>query len=166
VLRHGQLDWDRLQRRLGSRALVADEAGTAPASYAAFDVLADAGDDWRSMPWSSRRGRLEEFAAANWRLPLQLVPGTLDENEARAWFNDYRQAGIEGLVVKARHEPCLPAKAMAEGKVPRVRGGSSAWTGMPCPSPGPIGTMSPAARCCSSGIIRRELRRPRLSSRS
>ena len=110
MLRHGQLDWDRLQRRLGSRALVADEARTAPASYAAFDVLADAEDDWRSMPWSSRRGRLEEFAAANWRLPLQLVPCTLDENEARAWFSDYRQAGIEGLVVKVRHEPYVPGQ--------------------------------------------------------
>jgi len=110
VLRHGQLDWDRLQRRLGSRALVADEARRAPASYVAFDVLADAGDDRRSMPWSSRRSRLEELASANWRLPLQLVPCTLDENEARAWFTDYRQAGIEGLVVKARHESYLPGQ--------------------------------------------------------
>ena len=36
VLGYVHLDWDRLQRRLGSRALVADEARRAPASYVAF----------------------------------------------------------------------------------------------------------------------------------
>ena len=49
-----------------------------------------------------------ELAAASWRLLLQLVPYTVDENEARGWFTDYRQA--EGLVVKASYEPYLPGQ--------------------------------------------------------
>ncbi len=53
----------------------------------------------RAQRQSQRRAIL-----ASWRLagahPLQLPPGTAEESTAKRWFNDYRPAGIEGLVVK------------------------------------------------------------------
>lgn len=100
VWRDGRLDWDSLAGRGGSPARVAGQARAAPASFAAFDLLADAAADARPLPWAERRALLE---ARGWEPPLQLCPHTLDYAEATAWFAspDLRRAGVEGLVAKA-----------------------------------------------------------------
>lgn len=101
ILVGGRLSFDALQRRLvtgarNGRRLVA----AAPASYAAFDLLAIGGVDLRTQRWTVRRGRLEQLAA-RWVPPLQLSPVTTDLEEAREWFELLPGAlGIEGLVVK------------------------------------------------------------------
>lgn len=57
VWRNGRLDWDRLLRRGGSPARGAEQVRQAPASFVAFDLLAEGQRDLRQLPWSARRGR-------------------------------------------------------------------------------------------------------------
>src|SRR3954470_7370331 len=95
-----RLGFGLLQQRMGTsprriRALVA----AAPASYVAFDLLAAGGTDLRRRTLRVRREELEALAG-HWAPPLQLSPLTADVEEARAWFTDFRAAGVEGLVVK------------------------------------------------------------------
>jgi ATP-dependent DNA ligase len=75
-----------------------------PASYVAFDVLAVAGHDARSLPLSQRRALLEELARG-WAPPLSLSPATTDPDEAAKWFEDLPHTGIEGLVIKGTDQP-------------------------------------------------------------
>lgn len=105
-----RLDFDLLQRRLVSAGsslprLVAKH----PASLMVFDVLALRGSDLRGRPWRERREALEDLAG-QWRPPLQLSPSTTDEATARAWFVDYRPAGVEGLVVKGASSRYTPGR--------------------------------------------------------
>lgn len=95
----GRLSFDHLQHRMANRASRGADLGP-PASYVAFDVLAAGDVDLRGHTYTARRQRLERLAA-NWAPPLQLCPSTANRDEALAWAEDYRAAGIEGLVVKA-----------------------------------------------------------------
>jgi ATP-dependent DNA ligase len=96
----GRLSFDHLQQRLVNRPeRVAVLAAAAPASYVAFDLLWLDGRDLRRRPLSDRRRRLTEVAS-DWAPPLQLSPCTSSRSEAEAWFEAYRPAGVEGLVVK------------------------------------------------------------------
>jgi ATP-dependent DNA ligase len=101
VWANGRLSFDHLQERMARRAWRGAPAGP-PASYVAFDVLAVRGEDHRRLPYATRRARLERLAAS-WVPPLQLCPSTADRVEALRWYEDYRAAGIEGLVVKSAH---------------------------------------------------------------
>jgi ATP-dependent DNA ligase len=101
VWANGRLSFDHLQQRMARRASRSAPAGP-PASYVAFDVLALRGEDQRRLPYTTRRARLEHLAAT-WAPPMQLCPSTTDRAEALRWYEDYRAAGIEGLVVKAAH---------------------------------------------------------------
>ena len=87
------------------KALVA----SAPASYVAFDLLAAGGADLRDLRLSRRRAQLEAMAA-RWAPPMQLSPATADPAEARQWFDDFRTAGVEGLVVKGAGTRYAPGR--------------------------------------------------------
>lgn len=106
VLKNGRLDWDQLQRRMGSAARIAEQVRTAPASYVAFDVLAVDGVDVRSRLFFERRAVLKELI--DWQPPLQTCPTTTDYDEAVAWFSDYDAVGIEGVVAKRTTEQYRP----------------------------------------------------------
>lgn len=105
-----RLDFGLLQQRMSSspgriKALVA----TAPASYVAFDLLAAGGTDLRDLRLMRRRAELEVLAG-RWAPPLQLSPATSDPAEARQWFDDFRTAGVEGLVVKGAGTRYAPGR--------------------------------------------------------
>lgn len=105
----GRLSFELLQRRMARRhgPAIHLAAREHPATYVAFDMLASGGDDLRRQPLRSRRSQLER-AAARWAPPMELSPATADRAEALAWFEDYRPAGIEGVMAKAsdgRYEP-------------------------------------------------------------
>ncbi|MGW8766855.1 ATP-dependent DNA ligase [Streptomyces sp. NPDC055815] len=70
-----------------------------PVSYVAFDLLAVPGRDVRALPL---RDRWELLGAAlrEAEPPLQRVLATSDEETARGWFRDLREAGVEGVVAK------------------------------------------------------------------
>jgi ATP-dependent DNA ligase len=105
-----RLDFGLLQRRMvASPGRIAAQAAAAPASYVAFDLLAAGGEDQRGRTFTRRRAALEELAG-RWAPPLQLSPVTADPAEARQWFDDYRPAGVEGLVVKGAASRYAPGR--------------------------------------------------------
>nr|WP_239520389.1 diguanylate cyclase [Blastococcus saxobsidens] len=105
-----RLDFGLLQRRMVTAAgRIAAQVAAAPASYVAFDLLAAGGEDLRRSTFTRRRAELERLAA-RWAPPLQLSPVTADPAEARRWFDDFRPAGVEGLVVKGAATRYAPGR--------------------------------------------------------
>ncbi|MGY1724002.1 ATP-dependent DNA ligase [Blastococcus sp. SYSU DS0533] len=105
-----RLDFGLLQQRMvASAGRIAAQVSTAPASYVAFDLLAAGGEDLRGRTFTRRRATLEELAA-RWAPPMQLSPVTADPAEARQWFEDFRPAGVEGLVVKGAASRYAPGR--------------------------------------------------------
>jgi ATP-dependent DNA ligase len=105
-----RLDFGLLQQRMGtSPGRIGALVAAAPASYVAFDLLATGGTDLRRRTLRARRSALEELAT-RWAPPLQLSPLTADMAEARAWFTDFRPAGVEGLVVKGASGRYAPGR--------------------------------------------------------
>ena len=105
-----RLDFGLLQQRMVTAAgRIAARAAAHPASYVAFDLLAAGGTDLRGQRLTRRRAALEELAA-RWKPPMQLSPATTDPAEARRWFDDYRPAGIEGLVAKGAGTRYAPGR--------------------------------------------------------
>ncbi|MEV1055421.1 ATP-dependent DNA ligase [Streptomyces sp. NPDC049887] len=101
----GRIDFAAVQRRAAATAARAGLlARRMPASYAAFDLLGEAGEDLRSAPYERRRQRLTALLAPLGP-PLQPVPMTTDPEVAAAWFETLPAAGIEGLVVKHLGRP-------------------------------------------------------------
>ena len=105
-----RLDFGLLQKRMATTPSRLGPLMTEhPASYVAFDVLAAGGQDLRGERWRDRRAVLEDLAA-RWAPPLQVSPVTADLAEAQQWFEDYRPAGIEGLVAKGATTPYRPGR--------------------------------------------------------
>ncbi|RZU33907.1 ATP-dependent DNA ligase [Blastococcus saxobsidens] len=105
-----RLDFGLLQRRMVTAAgRIAAQVAAAPASYVAFDLLATGGEDLRRSTFARRRAGLEGLAA-RWAPPMQLSPVTADPVEARRWFDDFRPAGVEGLVVKGAATRYAPGR--------------------------------------------------------
>ncbi|MFD4376386.1 DNA ligase [Streptomyces sp. NPDC058486] len=93
--REGRLSFTDLLRSHADRV----RAGV-PVSYIAFDLLAVPGRDVRALPLRDR-WELLGTALSEAGPPLQRVLATRDEETARAWFRDLRDAGVEGIVAKA-----------------------------------------------------------------
>jgi ATP-dependent DNA ligase len=97
----GSLDFGALQRRLAAGKNAGGLARSQPAKFMAFDLLATWDADLRAEPLATRRVGLEEVLA-DAGPQLQVTPYTTDQDQARAWLEQYEQArvGIEGLVIK------------------------------------------------------------------
>lgn len=113
-----RLDFDLLQSLVNPAKRAGVLAARRPATYMAFDVLAHEATDLRSQPLTMRRATLEHLSERG-APPLKVSPITTDEDTARAWFVDYRPAGIEGLVVKAAAGGIPPGSpGLGEGQEP------------------------------------------------
>jgi ATP-dependent DNA ligase len=101
----GGLDFEALLQRIHPAAsriqLLAQQT---PASFVAFDVLAEGDDDLRSLPQVERRRRLEAMLAGA-RPPVHLTPCTTDRALAAEWFDAFEGAGLDGVVAKPEHLP-------------------------------------------------------------
>jgi ATP-dependent DNA ligase len=96
----GGLDFDRLSLRIHPAASrVATLAEETPASFVAFDLLAEGDDDLRAAPFRERRARLER-ALHRSRPPVMLTPATTDRALAEEWFERFEGAGLDGVVAK------------------------------------------------------------------
>ena len=105
-----RLDFGLLQQRMVTAAgRIPALVAAHPASYVAFDLLAAGGTDLRDQRLSRRRAALEELAG-RWAPPIQLSPATADPVEARRWFDDFRPAGVEGLVAKGAATRYAPGR--------------------------------------------------------
>jgi ATP-dependent DNA ligase len=94
------LDFDLLSLRIhpaASRiAMLADET---PASFVAFDLIAEGDDDLREVPFVKRRARLEK-AFKKAKPPILMTPATTDRDTAAEWFERFEGAGLDGVVAK------------------------------------------------------------------
>jgi len=100
---HG-LDFDRLSLRIHPAASrVATLAAQTPASFVAFDLLADGDADACSEPFRARRARLEQLVTD--ADPVHVTPATTDRAVAARWFAEFEGAGLDGVVGKGLDDP-------------------------------------------------------------
>jgi ATP-dependent DNA ligase len=104
------LDFDALQMRLHPAASrVAKLAAEAPASFVAFDLLADGDQDLRERPQSERRARLEAALARDGGR-VHLTPCSRERAVADDWFHRFEGAGLDGVVAKHESTTYQPGK--------------------------------------------------------
>ncbi len=116
----GGLDFWALQQRIHPAASrVTMLATDTPASFVAFDLLALGDDDLTGEPFAHRRAALER-ALARAAAPVHLTPITRDETVARAWFERFEGAGLDGLIAKRADLTYQPNKRVMT-KVKHVR---------------------------------------------
>jgi ATP-dependent DNA ligase len=72
-----------------------------PASFVAFDLLADGDDNLMQTPFAERRARLETLFE-HLPPPLLLTPITADVRTAKRWLEEFVGDGVDGVVAKAR----------------------------------------------------------------
>ena len=110
VVREDLTHFDSLQLRIHpaeSRINMLSEE--IPAEMVAFDLLADRGEDLRSLPFSERRARLTKLFDAlgeQWHL----TPNTEDVAIARRWFAEFEAAGCDGIIAKSLEKPYIEGK--------------------------------------------------------
>jgi DNA ligase-1 len=75
VLRDGRVaPFGELQQRLNRKTVDAKLAAAYPVAIRAYDLLSDAGEDVRHLPWAERRGRLEAMVARHGGARLDISP--------------------------------------------------------------------------------------------
>jgi len=106
---HG-LDFDALQMRLHPAASrVAKLARATPASFVAFDLLAEGRRQLMARPLLERRALLEALLARA-DPPLYLTPMTRDRTVALDWLDRFEGAGLDGVVAKQASLVYQPGK--------------------------------------------------------
>lgn len=104
------LDFDALQMRLHPAASrVAKLAAEIPASFVAFDLLAEGGESLMALPQADRRARLESLLAGA-RPPIYLTPMTRDRALAADWLERFEGAGLDGVIAKPERATYQPGK--------------------------------------------------------
>jgi ATP-dependent DNA ligase len=116
----GGLDFWALQQRIHPAASrVTRLAAETPASFIAFDLLALGDDDLTGTPFAERRAALER-CLADAAPPVHVTPITRDEAIARAWFERFEGAGLDGLIAKRADLLYEPGKRVMT-KIKHVR---------------------------------------------
>src|SRR5262249_49459501 len=99
---------------------VAKLAAETPASFVAFDLLAEDGRDLRGHPQAERRCALEA-ALARPAERLHVTPCTSDRALAARWVRHFEGAGLDGIVAKHESTTYQPGKrAMVKVKHERT----------------------------------------------
>jgi len=94
------LDFEALLQRIHpAESRIKMLAGTTPASFVAFDLLALGDEDLRPAPFAERRAALVA-ALAGAAPPVHLTPATTDRSVAAQWFDRFEGAGLDGVVAK------------------------------------------------------------------
>ncbi|HEV3290971.1 MAG TPA: ATP-dependent DNA ligase [Streptosporangiaceae bacterium] len=95
-----RLDFEALLQRIHpAESRVSLLAGTTPAHFVAFDLLALGDTDYTGRPFSERREALAG-ALATAQAPIHLTPATTDPGLAQEWFSQFEGAGLDGIIAK------------------------------------------------------------------
>ena len=114
VERDGIQEFDLLSQRIHPAASrVARLAEETPASYVAFDLLAEDDETLLDRPYEERRERL----TARVTDPVRLTPVLADAADARVWLG----GASEGVVAKEAAAPYRPGERVGMVKIKRVR---------------------------------------------
>jgi ATP-dependent DNA ligase len=99
------LDFDALLQRIHpAESRIRRLAAETPASFVAFDLLAEGDDDLTGAPFVERRRRLAA-ALDGAEPPVHLTPVTEDRDVAGDWFQRFEGAGLDGVVAKPADLP-------------------------------------------------------------
>jgi ATP-dependent DNA ligase len=110
IARDGGLDFDSLLLRIHPAASrVAKLAAETPASFVAFDLLADGDDDLRDAPLTRRRAGLERLLGEPPE-SVRITPATTSIQTAQQWFDVFEGAGLDGVVAKRDDLRYLPGE--------------------------------------------------------
>lgn len=113
IRRDGGEDFGALQERIHPAASrVAMLAERTPATYVAFDLLAEGDRPLLELPFSQRRAGLEAMIGD----PLELTPSTTDAEAAAGWLHT-----AEGVMAKRVDAAYQPGKREGMQKIKRVR---------------------------------------------
>ncbi len=114
-----------LQRRLDRRAPAAAAIRAVPVGVRLYDILVEAGEDLRSLPFDARRARLESWFARTRPAAMDLSPllAFATPADLAALRDAGRAAGSEGLMLKCRDSPYVSG---------RPRGAWWKWQHDPC----------------------------------
>lgn len=105
-----RLDWEALSQRIHPAASRVNRlAEETPASFVAFDLLAESGTSLLDEPLSERRARLEKLVGPL-EAPLHLSQTTDDVATAQRWLEEFEGAGLDGVVAKGLASPYTPNK--------------------------------------------------------
>jgi DNA ligase-1 len=96
--------FNALQQRLGRKAVSARMLADYPAFVRLYDILVDAREDVRALPWAERRARLERFVPAldPDRFDLSALIEAEDFEALAQIRAGARDASIEGMMLKRR----------------------------------------------------------------
>jgi len=110
IVADGRLNFDALQMRIHpAESRVRKLAEETPASFVAFDLLADGDVDLRKTPFGERRERMVALVGES-REPAHVTPATVDRGEAQRWFETFEGAGLDGIIAKRLDMPYLPGQ--------------------------------------------------------
>jgi len=100
IVKGDRLEFESLLLRIHpAESRVSLLAKEIPASFIAFDLLALEDESLMEKPFKYRRERLES-ALAQTRPPVHIAAGTADVDVARAWFDQFEGAGLDGVMAK------------------------------------------------------------------
>jgi ATP-dependent DNA ligase len=106
----GGLEFDALSQRIHpAEKRIRLLAESTPASFVAFDLLAEGDRSYMDAPYAERRAALEK-ALKRARPPVHLTPVTQNPDVASDWFSRFEGAGLDGVVVKDGALTYLPDK--------------------------------------------------------
>jgi ATP-dependent DNA ligase len=109
----GGQDFEALQSRIHPAASrVAMLAEQIPATFVAFDLLAEGDESLLAMPFAERRRRLGAHVAP----PVELTPLVSTAAEADRWLHE-----AEGVIAKEADAPYLPGERRGMTKIKRIR---------------------------------------------
>jgi ATP-dependent DNA ligase len=120
VPRGDRFDFEALMLRTHPAASrVADLAAAAPATFVAFDLLADGSGSLLASPFGERRARLQQLALTGDH--IRLTPATDNPGLAARWLDGHTTAGIDGVIAKDRNAAYEPGRrAMIKVKLERT----------------------------------------------
>lgn len=108
----GAASFNALQQRLGRKTVSKTMLVESPAFVRLYDILAEAGEDLRTRPWTDRRARLEALMPRLDPVRFDLsetIPAT--DMEALAEIRaGARDAAIEGIMLKHRRSPYVAGR--------------------------------------------------------
>jgi len=103
------LDFDSLQLRIHPAASRVNKLSKEiPASFVAFDLLAQGDDDLRGRGYDERRALLEQALKQDHQ--IFLTPQTRSLEEAKRWFVEYEGAGMDGIIAKVASVAYMPGE--------------------------------------------------------
>lgn len=104
--------FNALQQRLGRKVVSAKMLADSPAFVRLYDILFDADEDLRALPWTERRRRLEAFVPRldAERFDLSQLVEAADFTALEGIRAGARDAAIEGMMLKRRDSPYVAGR--------------------------------------------------------